>query len=104
MKIYPTLLMLAAGCSMAYADAITEQQALANACMFIEQSGPQTSMRRVAGQKACAYQGFGRAAASMLSISTAMPAISSHPAATARKRFWAIPTTDRSIPTICPSH
>ncbi len=51
MKIYPTLLMLAAGCSMAYADAITEQQALANACMFIEQSGPQTSMRRVAGKK-----------------------------------------------------
>lgn len=51
MKIYPTLLMLAAGCSMAYAEAITEEQALANASMFIEQSGSKASMKRMAGKK-----------------------------------------------------
>lgn len=46
-----TLLLLTAGCSVAFADVISEDQALANAGNFIEQSSAQTPMRRLAGKK-----------------------------------------------------
>lgn len=51
MKLLTTLLIMAAGCSMAFADAITEEQAHANAEKFFEQNCSRPSMRRVAGKK-----------------------------------------------------
>ncbi len=51
MKIFTTLLLMAAGCSMAFADAIPEEQALANAEKFFEQNSSKPSMRRVAGKQ-----------------------------------------------------
>ena len=51
MKFLTTLLLAAAGCSMALADAIPEEQALANARSFFEQGNPSPAMRRMAGKK-----------------------------------------------------
>lgn len=51
MRIFSTLLLMAAGCSMVFADAISEEQALANAGKFIEQNSSQSTMRRIAGKK-----------------------------------------------------
>lgn len=51
MKSLTTLLLAAAGCSMALADAIPEEQALANARSFFEQGSPSPAMRRMAGKK-----------------------------------------------------
>lgn len=39
MKLYTTLLLLAAGCSVALADTVSEEQAMANAVKFMQQNG-----------------------------------------------------------------
>lgn len=51
MRIFTTLLLMAAGCSMAFADAISEEQALANAGKFLQENSSQSSVRRIAGKK-----------------------------------------------------
>ena len=48
MKIYATLLLMAAGCSMALADTVSEDKALANALKFIEQNSSSPTMSRAA--------------------------------------------------------
>lgn len=51
MKLYATLLLMAAGCSIAMAETVSEEQAAANALKFIEQNSQQPTVRRLARQK-----------------------------------------------------
>lgn len=51
MKLYTTLLLMAAGCSVVFAETVSEEQALANAMKFIEQNGSSPTMSRSARSK-----------------------------------------------------
>ncbi len=51
MKFFTTLLLMAAGCSMAMADTVSEDQALANAVKFMEQSGSLPAVSRAGAPK-----------------------------------------------------
>lgn len=51
MRFFTSLFLVAAGCTVAFADVISEDQALANAGKFIEQSSSQSSLRRIADKR-----------------------------------------------------